>query len=159
MSWKYCNQEWKCRSAVHTGKHTETHTHTHKWRRLVCFPVVALLPCWYEGGWLGVEGVVEVVIPRSARSVIGLSVFVYPRWNVMKQPALWSSINVTTICVIIWEPGTTSHPAYWGKRQKTWLTLYGVGRRRMQAEVCDWVNVEETNHKRNNVASANIVAV
>lgn len=24
--------------------------------------------------------------------------------------ALWSNIYVTTICVIIWEPGTTSHP-------------------------------------------------
>ena len=111
--------------------------------RRVCFLVPALSPRWCGSGLLGVGGVAGTVIPCSAFSIIGLSVFVYPCWNVMKQSALWSGINVITICVIIWELDTTSHPTHW--KRETWLRfcslniLSEVGERglRMPVEACD----------------------
>lgn len=122
------------------------HTHTHIWTKWGWFVFLLLpfYPAWCGGGLLGVEGMVEVVIPRSALSVIARLCLFTPAkmsWSSRPfDPALMSPQYVS-----LSESRAPLHNPVIGKRNVTKRCslniLNGVHQRFVSVIEC----VEETN--------------
>lgn len=135
--------------------HTRIRTHIWtKWGWFV-FLLLPFYPAWCGGGLLAVEGMLEVVIPRSALSVIARLCLFTPAkmsWSSRPfDPALMSPQYVS-----LSESQAPLHNPVIGKRNVTKRCslniLNGAHQRFVPVIEC----VEETNTKRNNVAPANI---